>query len=105
MAKASHSLRESWIARMRNDPSLQLEYLRSSLEDNHDMPQAILSALRAIAEARGFEQFAEEAQLSQKALYKILSEKKEAKPRFETIVKLLDALGLQLTIVPKRRVV
>lgn len=41
---------------------------------------------------------AEAADLSQKSLYKILSDAKDAKPRYETIVKLLNALGLRLTV-------
>jgi probable addiction module antidote protein len=98
MAKRSSSYREKLIDRLKNDPDFQVEYLKASLEENSDMPEAILMALRDIAEARGFEELAEAAHLSQKSLYKILSETKDAKPRFETIVKLLDALGLRLTV-------
>ena len=97
----SVSYREGLVARLKDDPEFQTEYLRSSLEDNSDMPEAILMALRDIAEARGFEELAEAAHLSKKSLYKILSETKDAKPRFETIVKLLDALGLRLTVEEK----
>jgi len=38
--------------------------------------------------------------LSQNALYKILDEDKEAKPRFETIIQLLQAVGLRFTVEP-----
>jgi probable addiction module antidote protein len=103
MAKRSSSYREGLVDRLRNDPKFQVEYLRTSLEENTDMPEAILMALRDIAEARGFEELAEAADLSQKSLYKILSDTKDAKPRFETIVKLLDALGLRLTIERKQK--
>lgn len=103
MAKRSSSYREGLLDRLRNDPEFQVEYLRTSLEENTDMPEAILMALRDIAEARGFEELAEAAHLSQKSLYKILSDSKDAKPRFETIVKLLDALGLRLTIEQKQK--
>ena len=82
----------------KKNPEFQVEYLKASLEENSDMPEAILVALRDIAEARGFEQLAEAADLSKKSLYKILSDTKDAKPRFETIVKLLNALGLRLTV-------
>lgn len=68
-----------------------------------DLSEAILMALRDIAEARGFEKLAEDAHLSPKSLYKILSESKDAKPRFDTIVKLLDALGLRLTVEEKQK--
>ncbi len=101
MAKKSSSYHDGLIKRLKSDPEFQVEYLKSSLEENADMPEAILMALRDIAEARGFEELAEAAHLSQKSLYKILSETKDAKPRFETIVKLLDALGLRLTVEQK----
>ena len=103
MAKRSSSYRESLIARLKKDPDLQTEYLKSSLEENADLTEAILTALRDIAEARGFEQLASDAHLSQKSLYKILSDAKDAKPRFDTIVKLLDALGLRLTVEEKQK--
>ena len=103
MAKRSSSYRERIVARLKVDPKFQVEYLRASLEDNADMPEAILMALRDIAEARGFEELAAAAHLSQKSLYKILSDNKDAKPRFETVVKLLDALGLRLTIEQKKK--
>lgn len=98
MAKRSSDYRKGLIERLKKDPEFQVEYLKASLEENSDMPEAILMALRDIAEARGFEQLAEAADLSQKSLYKILSDTKDAKPRFETIVKLLNALGLRLTV-------
>ena len=103
MPRRSKPYREGLVAKLREDPEFQMEYLKTSLEENMDMPEAILMALRDIAEARGFEELAEAAHLSQKSLYKILSEAKDAKPRFETIVKLLDALGLRLTIEQKQR--
>jgi probable addiction module antidote protein len=101
MAKRSKPFREGLVERLKADPEFQIEYLKASFEDNADMPEAILMALRDIAEARGFERLASAAHLSQKSLYKILSDTKDAKPRFETIVKLLDALGLRLTIEQK----
>jgi probable addiction module antidote protein len=76
----------------------QIEYLKSSVEENSDMPEAILAALRDIAEVRGFEKLAHDAALSQKSLYKIL--KTNSKPRLETIHQILHALGLRLTIEP-----
>lgn len=85
---------------LRKSPDNQREYLKASIEENSDMPEAILSAIREIAEARGFESLAKEAGLSQKALYKILSEDKNAKPRFETISQIVQALGLRITVEP-----
>jgi probable addiction module antidote protein len=78
----------------------QREYLKASIEENSDMPEAILMAIREIAEARGYELLAEQSGLSQKSLYKILSENKESKPRFETISQIVHALGLRITVEP-----
>lgn len=98
MLKASRSHGKSLIEWLQKSPDNQREYLKASLEENADMPEAIISAIREIAEARGYETLAKEAGLSQKALYKILSETKEAKPRFETIAQLIQALGLRFTV-------
>lgn len=100
MLNATRSHKESLVKWLRESPHNQMEYLKTSVEENSDMPEALLSTLRDIAEVRGYEAFAHEAGLSQKALYKILSEQKEAKPRFETILHLLHALGLRLTVEP-----
>lgn len=100
MFKGTKSHEKSLIERLKNNPDYQREYLKASIEENPDMPEAILSAIREIAEARGYEALAKEAGLSQKALYKILSEDKESKPRFETIAQLIQALGLRFTVEP-----
>ncbi len=66
------------------------------------MPEAIISAIREIVEARGYESLAKEAGLSQKALYKILSETKEAKPRSFKIVKGQMTTKMSVTDVCKK---
>ena len=98
MLKAGRSREKGLIKWLQKSAENQREYLKSSIEENSDMPEAIISAIREIAEARGYESLAKEAGLSQKALYKILSETKDAKPRFETIVQLIQALGLRFTV-------
>lgn len=98
MFKASRSHEKGLIEWLKKSPDNQHEYLKASIEENSDMPEAIISAIREIAEARGYEALAKEAGLSQKALYKILSDTKESKPRFETIVQLIQALGLRFTV-------
>ncbi len=98
MLKAGRSHEKGLIAWLQKSPDNQREYLKASIEENSDMPEAILSAIREIAEARGYEALAKEAGLSQKALYKILAEDKDTKPRFETIAQLIQALGLRFTV-------
>jgi probable addiction module antidote protein len=100
MIKAGISHEKNLIEWLKKSPDNQREYLKASIEENSDMPEAILMAIREIAEARGFEVLAKEAGLSQKSLYKILSEDKNAKPRFETISQIVHALGLRITVEP-----
>ncbi len=100
MIKAGVSHEEGLIARLKDNPQRQREYLKAAIEENFDMPEAIILAIRDIAEARGFESLAKDAGLSQKALYKILSENKDSKPRYETIFQIVHALGLKITVEP-----
>ncbi len=103
MFKAGRSHEKGLVEWLKKSPDNQREYLKASIEENSDMPEAILLAIREIAEARGFEALAKDAGLSQKALYKILSDEKEAKPRFETIAQILQALGLRFTVEPTHK--
>lgn len=61
----------------------------------------LLAAIETAAKARGMLQVAKEAGVSRESLYRSLSP--DAKPRYETIVKVLDALGMQITLTPKNR--
>lgn len=72
------------------------EYLKAALEDPN--PDAFLVAVRDIAKARGIARVAIDAGLGRESLYKTL--KPGAQPRFETVRKLIDALGVKLDIAP-----
>lgn len=100
MIKAGIPHETGLIEWLKKSTDNQREYLKASIEENSDMSDAILWAIREIAEARGFEALAKDAGLSQKSLYKILSEDKDAKPRFETISQIVQALGLRITVEP-----
>lgn len=63
----------------------------------HD-PQLLASALGDIARARGMSEIAAGAGITREALYKALRE--GAQPRFETIDRVLSALGVKLIAVP-----
>ena len=75
-AGADH--KKGTIEWLKQSQANQREYLKAAIEENSDMPEVILMALREVAEARGYETLASEAGLSQKALYRILDEEKEA---------------------------
>jgi len=72
------------------------EYLNTVLEegDNAD----IITAIGHIAKSIGMTKIAEETGLSRPSLYKALSN--GAKPQFETIMKVLRAIGGQVRINP-----
>lgn len=62
-------------------------------------PKLLLSAIGDIAKARGMSKIASESGLGRESLYKALNSK--AKPRFDTVLKVLRALGLNITFSPK----
>jgi probable addiction module antidote protein len=70
------------------------EYLSAALEDPN--PEVFLLAVRNVAKARGIAKVAQDSGLGRESLYKALSP--GAKPRYETVRKLMDALGLKLTV-------
>jgi probable addiction module antidote protein len=100
--KAAISYQDYLIESLRGDEEAQIEYIKASFEDNGDMPSAILSAIRTVAEVRGFKNFAETANLNRENLYRVLSE--NGNPRLDTFFKILDALDLRLFVETKSKV-
>ncbi len=74
------------------------EYLAAALE-NPDQ-DAFLIAVRDVAKARGIADVAARAGLGRESLYKTL--KPGAKPRFDTVRRLLSALGVKLDVSSPR---
>ena len=70
------------------------EYLAAALE-NPDQ-DAFLTAVRDVAKARGMANVAARAGLGRESLYKTL--RSGAKPRFETVRRLLSALDVKLDV-------
>lgn len=68
------------------------EYLTQVLQDG-DMNE-LLIAIGNIAKAKGMSQIAKDTGLGRESLYKTFSE--GAKPRFETVMKVLDSFGVKL---------
>ena len=71
-----------------------LHYLEAAMEGND--PRHIASALGDVARSKGMSEIARKAGLGRQALYSALSE--NGNPTLETLVGVLDALGLQLTV-------
>lgn len=72
------------------------EYITAALEDPD--PDVFLAAVRDVARARGMAQLAKDAGLGRESLYKALTP--GAKPRYDTLLKLLNALGVKLSATP-----
>ncbi|MFD1296436.1 addiction module antidote protein [Lysobacter gummosus] len=60
--------------------------------------EIMLNAINTAARARGMAQIAEASGLGRESLYKAL--RADAKPRFDTIMKVLSAVGVKLVVEP-----
>ena len=67
-------------------------YLTEALDDPD--PDMFIIAVKTVARARGMTQLAKDSGLGRESLYKALSP--GAKPRYETIMKVVRALGVKL---------
>ena len=79
-----------------NDEETIAAYLTAALEDPN--PDVFLAAVRDVARARGMAQLAKDAGLGRESLYKALTP--GAKPRNDTMLKLLPALGVKISATP-----
>ncbi len=75
-------------------------YLEDAMET--DDPKFIAHALGQVARARGMAEIAKAAGLSRESLYKALSA--GGNPEFSTILKVVHALGLRISVAPERKV-
>ncbi|MBK6469436.1 MAG: putative addiction module antidote protein [Betaproteobacteria bacterium] len=83
-------------ARYLDDDEAIAEYMTAVLETND--PDLLLLALNDVARSNGMAQVAKDAGLGRESLYKALAP--GAKPRFETVMKVARALGVQFTARP-----
>ena len=96
--KKSRSHDEAVIDMLKNDPDFANEYLAVALEEA-DQPggqQALLSALRHIAEAQGMSAVAERAGMPRESLYRALGPR--GNPTIKTLLAVLSASGLHLSV-------
>jgi len=92
MAKTKTSKYE--VAEHLRTPEEMAAYLEACLEEANGDAAFIAKALGDIARAKGMAQVARDAGLSRENLYKALSG--ERTPGFDTILKVVGALGLKL---------
>ncbi|WP_119154174.1 addiction module antidote protein [Caldimonas tepidiphila] len=84
------------IARYLDSEEAVAEYLSQVLADGD--PDEFLEAVGHIAKARGMAQVAQDAGLGRESLYKALTP--GAKPRFDTMLRVMSALGVRLAARP-----
>lgn len=70
------------------------EYLTAALEDEN--PDVFLAAVGNVAKARGMSTIAERTGLGRESLYKAMAP--GAKPRYDTVLKVLHSLGVKVTV-------
>lgn len=74
-------------------------YLQACLEQAPDDTAVFARALGDIARARGMMQLAKDTGLTREGLYKALGE--QGNPSFSTVMKVMRALGLQISVNPQ----
>ena len=98
MSRASRPHAQAVVELLRDDPAFADDYLRAAMEqaDQQGGREALLAALRQVAEAQGMAQVAERAGIQRESLYRALSPK--GNPTLKTLVAVLEAAGLRLAI-------
>ena len=82
------------VAEHLRTPEEMAAYLEACFEEAGDDAAFIARALGNIARAKGMSQIARDSGLSRESLYKALSG--ERNPSFDTILKVIHALGIKL---------
>ncbi|MCV6607522.1 MAG: putative addiction module antidote protein [Campylobacterales bacterium] len=80
------------VAQYLDDKEVIAEYLSQILEDGDT--NELLTAIGDIAKAKGMSQIAKDTGLGRESLYKAFND--GAKPRFETVMKVVNSLGVKL---------
>jgi probable addiction module antidote protein len=97
MKKASVSYRKHLLKDLA-DPKFAAAYINAALEE--DSQEAILLALRDVAEARGMQAIARYSKLNRESMYRMLS--KRGNPQLSSLTRLLKSLGLSLSVQAHR---
>lgn len=102
--KGAVSHHELEVEELRDDRALAVEYLKAAMRelDDPNNRAAGLLALRALAEAYGgLGAIATQAGISREALYRSLSTK--GNPTLKTLLAVLKAVGMRLSVEPEKR--
>lgn len=100
-AKTDRPHDEAVVEMLRSDPAFAAEYLSAAIEEA-DQPggrEALLTALRHVAEARGMAQVARAAGVQRESLYRALSPR--GNPTIKTLLAVMQATGLRLAVAQR----
>ena len=81
-----------------DNEEVRLEYLKEAFETRDT--EYIARAIGTVAKSRGMTAIAEATGLSRESLYRALGTKPN--PEFSTVIKVLDSLGMELSVRPKQ---
>lgn len=97
-APASRPHSAAVVELLKDDPEFSSVYLAAALEESNEPggQQALLAALRHVAEAQGMAAVAQRAGIPRESLYRALSV--NANPTIKTLIAVLGATGLQLAV-------
>jgi probable addiction module antidote protein len=98
MSKASRPHDDAVLELLREDPAFADEYLSTALDEAGEPGgrEALLAALRHIAEAQGMGAVAERAGIPRESLYRALSTR--GNPTIKTLLAVVGAAGLKLSV-------
>ena len=84
------------VAEYLTDETLINAYLNEVLAEGSSTD--FIEALNDVARAKGMNELAEKTGIRRESLYKTLQSEK---PRFDTMLTIIDGMGLQVTLTPK----
>lgn len=98
MTKASRPHDEAIVELLREDSAFADEYLSVALDEAGEPGgrEALLAALRHVAEAQGMSAVAERAGIPRESLYRALSPK--GNPTIKTLLAVVSGAGLKLSV-------
>lgn len=99
MTKSSRPHDDAVVELLRDDPAFADEYLAAALDEANEPGgrEALLTALRHVAEAQGMAAVAERAGIPRESLYRALSPT-NGNPTVKTLMAILGAAGLKLEV-------
>lgn len=87
------------LSKKLTDPDFAAQFLAAAIAEGDE--EFLSEALARVVKAHGATKVSEDTGIARQALYKMLSG--EGNPSFKNVTKLLEAVGLEITIKSKRR--